>query len=506
MRNKFQIPSVLRNISSRISGFITKIENHRLLARIPRKLIRPGLAIIVFLLLGIAIYFPVATLNTKSTSEGTETLQTATSRTGELVIYASGSGTLIPADEVDLAFKTTGQVKTIYIEVGDQVEKGDLLAEVDDSDASIKYTQARRNLLELTSVAAVASAEEAVATAQSDLDSANNHLAYVISPAVFEWELEVEEAKQAVEDANAALEAAPEDEDLQAKVEKAEAYLDFTEDKLKDSWYYYEYEYLPNNFTVRDKETGEKYVAGPSDTEIIEARAAVTLAEATLQEAQYLYAALTGGEVPEDATGSGLSELESAQLELESAQVTLDGTKIYAPISGTIMSTEISVGDSVGTSVVITVADLSQFYLEVFLDETDWPNVAVGKEAEIVFDALPEKTFAGEVEQVDPGLYTSNNTSVVRAIVKLNESSSEINLPIGTAAAVDVIGGKAENAVLVPIEALHKAGDRYTVFVVENGELRLRVVEVGIQDLLYAEIKSGLEAGEVVSTGITETQ
>jgi multidrug efflux pump subunit AcrA (membrane-fusion protein) len=71
---------------------------------------------------------------------------------------------------------------------------------------------------------------------------------------------------------------------------------------------------------------------------------------------------------------------------------------------------------------------------------------------------------------------------------------------------VDVIGGKAENAVLVPIEALHKAGEQYTVFVVENGEPRLRVVEVGIQDTLYAEIKSGLNAGEVVTTGITETQ
>jgi RND family efflux transporter MFP subunit len=238
----------------------------------------------------------------------------------------------------------------------------------------------------------------------------------------------------------------------------------------------------------------------------MEARAAVTGAEATLQEAKWLLAALTGGEVPEDATGSGLSELESAQLDLESAQADLDGTKLYAPISGTIMSVDMSVGDTSGTGTVITVADLSQYYLEIFLDETDWGNVAVDYEAEIIFDAVPEKTFAGEVVQVDPGLYTSNNTSVVRAIVKMNSSTEEINLPIGTAASVDVIGGKAENAVLIPIEALHKAGEQYTVFVVENGEPRLRVVEVGIQDTLYAEIKSGLNAGDVVTTGITETQ
>ncbi len=58
-----------------------------------------------------------------------------------------------------------------------------------------------------------------------------------------------------------------------------------------------------------------------------------------------------------------------------------------------------------------------------------------------------------------------------------------------------------------PIEALHKTDSgTYTVFVMENGAPKLRVVEIGIQDLLYAQVTSGLEAGEVVTTGITETQ
>jgi len=506
MHSKSRLLTALRGISAKLSAFTTKIENSRLLARVPKKLTRLVLIIIALSIVGSAVYFPVTALTAKSTTEGTDTLQTAVARTGDLVIYASGTGTLTASDEVDLAFKTNGQVKAIYFEVGDEVQKGDLLAEVDDTDVQIKYTQAKRTLLEVTSAAAIAEAEEAVAAAQSDLDSANSHLAYVISPDVFLWELKVEEATQVVRDAKAALEASPNDKDLEEKLKQAEDYLTYAEDTLGGNWYYYEHEYVPYHFTVWDKETHKKYVAAPSETEIMESRAAATGAEATLQEAKWLLAALTGSEVPEDATGSGLSELESAQLDLESAQVTLDGTQIYAPISGTVMSLDTSVGDTAGTGTVITVADLSQYYLEIFLDETDWGNVAVGYEAEIIFDALPEKTFAGEVIQVDPGLYTSNNTSVVRAIVKLNSATDEINLPIGTAASVDVIGGKAENAVLIPIEALHQAGEQYTVFVIENDEPRLRVVEVGIQDLLYAEIKSGLNAGDIVTTGITETQ
>jgi multidrug efflux pump subunit AcrA (membrane-fusion protein) len=72
---------------------------------------------------------------------------------------------------------------------------------------------------------------------------------------------------------------------------------------------------------------------------------------------------------------------------------------------------------------------------------------------------------------------------------------------------VDVIGGKAEDAVLIPVEALHEIdGGKYTAFVMENGSPRLRTVEVGLQDITYAEIRSGIEAGEIVTTGIVETQ
>ena len=72
---------------------------------------------------------------------------------------------------------------------------------------------------------------------------------------------------------------------------------------------------------------------------------------------------------------------------------------------------------------------------------------------------------------------------------------------------MDVISGEAKDAVLVPVEALHKIDDgRYTLFVMENGSPRLRVVEVGLQDITYAEIKSGLDAGAIVTTGIMETQ
>ena len=73
-------------------------------------------------------------------------------------------------------------------------------------------------------------------------------------------------------------------------------------------------------------------------------------------------------------------------------------------------------------------------------------------------------------------------------------------------AAVDIVGGRAENAILVPVEALRELGPgEFAVFVLQDGEPRLRPVEVGIMDFTFAEIISGLEAGETVTTGIVET-
>jgi multidrug efflux pump subunit AcrA (membrane-fusion protein) len=73
-------------------------------------------------------------------------------------------------------------------------------------------------------------------------------------------------------------------------------------------------------------------------------------------------------------------------------------------------------------------------------------------------------------------------------------------------AAVDIVGGRAENAILIPVEALRELGPgEFAVFVLQDGEPRLRPVEVGIMDFTFAEILSGLEAGETVTTGIVET-
>ena len=468
---------------------------------------------VILLIAGFAGYYYYTNIfQPAQTTTSEPELQTATARRGDLIIYASGSGTLSSANEASFGFETSGQVVDILVSVGDYVEAGQVLAQLEDTSAQSNLEMAQRDYLELTSQASIASAKQQVAEIGDTLNTTRATLGWLVSPSVVTWEERVMEAENA-------LQQAKDDGLTNDKIAEAEQALKLAQANLLSAHNAY-YDYLVENFAetetvgsrggtyervVKDDD-GNPVINYPTDLEIALARSEYELAQANLQEAQWYLSTLQGEEIPANATGSNLAALENALANLKTAKDNLDATQLVAPISGTVMSFDFGVGDTVGTSSIVTIADLDQAYLEVFLDETDWANIKVRYPVEAIFDILPEKTFNGEVVQVDPGLYTSGNTSVIRALVKLDTSQS-FNLPLGTSAAVDVIGGRAENAVLIPVEALRETSPgAYAVFVVEDDKPRLRVIEVGIQDLLYAEVKSGLEAGEIVTTGITETQ
>ena len=237
---------------------------------------------------------------------------------------------------------------------------------------------------------------------------------------------------------------------------------------------------------------------GPAEDDILAAETAVRQAELGYQQA------LLNKELDEKI---GVAQ---AELTLQTAQNALADTELIAPTGGTIMAISASPGEIVSAGQLITLADLSQPILEVYLDETDLDKIAVDYEVEVIFDALPDEVFTGRVVEVDPMLSDLNNVTTVRALVRLDEASfsKPQTLPVGLNAAVEVIGGRAQNTLLVPVEAVREISPgEYAVFVIgESGEPELRFVEVGLMDFSFAEILSGLELGETVTTGLVETE
>ena len=428
------------------------------------------------------------------------TLQTAVARTGNISVTASGTGTLIASQQVNLAFKTSGTLTQLNVAVGSQVKASDVLAQLDDSTQQTALAQAQQALLELTSPAAIATAQGNVAADEQTVyndQAALNNLTYQNSnPAAIQNALSnLVLAQNNLSNAQKKYNNVPGDPSTDAG--KANAYQTLYSAQLA-------YNSAVANYNLS--------VAQPNQILLDTDTAALALAKAKLVEDQTLVAALTGGTVPSNPTGSGYDALQQAKLNLQTAQQNEAETTLSSPISGTVMSISNSVGDTVGSgSTFVTIADLSQAEVQIFMDPNDWSNLKVGYEADVSFDALPNQTFIGKVTQITPQLVTIQGNDVVEGLVELNpsqasQSNDPFSLPLGVSANVDVVAAQVRNAVLVPIQALHQLSPgNYAVFVMVGGKPTLRVVTVGLQDPTFAEIKTGLKAGDVVTTGIQAT-
>jgi HlyD family secretion protein len=458
------------------------------------------------------VYMPTRTSTRSSTTP------TTVAQRGDLVVSASGTGTLIANSDATFGFETSGQVTDVNIKVGDQVEAGQVLAQLDDTLLQMKYKEAQQALQELYSAASIASVEQEIATAQDTEYYAHEWLKYLLSPEVVEAEENLAIAQQKLADARAQAAANPSDAANQAVKEKEQA-IAFLEDKLTQAQTYYQSEYLPENFgvyenigsrrhpkqvlaTYIDPKTGEELpeIDTPSADDIATARNNLAQAQQSIKEGQEYLELLKSGSIPEGATGTKLTTLYEAQLAVDNAKAALDATELIAPISGTVTSLDLSLGKQVDTTSVITISQLSQPYIvDAYLDEADWGTAKVGNKVNVTFDLLPEKTFPGAVTLVYPELDPSFEASLVQINVQLDQSLSQ-DLPAGTGATVEVVGGEANRVVLVPVSAVHENDGVHYVNVIQNGQKVKRTVEIGLKNDSYAEVKSGLEAGETVVT------
>jgi RND family efflux transporter MFP subunit len=464
-----------------------------------------------------------------------EAIATYTVSQGDLAITASGSGTLIPAAEVAAGFRSNGVLVELLVEVGDEVEAGDVLARLDDTDVRDQMAQAEISLRQAELM--LAGLTEAVdpadlASAQASLSSAKADLTRLTAPPADQDLLASQENLKSAQEALAELLAGP-DEDV---VAAAEADLTLAEMSLQQAQAAYDRvahrEDVGQTQQAMDlwqattnydkaKAEYEEALEGATADEIADARSKVAQAQAQLDalleepDADELAAAeakvaQAQASLDELLAGASAADLEAAQLSVDQAQLNLDSarrslddTVLVAPAGGTVIAVEAQVGESVGTAALITLADLEVPQVQFWVEEADLASVAVGNRVEIVFEALPDYTYPGEILRVDPMLVTVDGTSAVQSYASVDLSSYPVALLSGMNAEVEVVAGEAHDAVLVPIQALRELGPgQNAVFVVlPSGELEMRVVVVGLKDFVNAEILSGLEPGDVVSLG-----
>jgi RND family efflux transporter MFP subunit len=454
---------------------------------------------------------------------------------GDIVITASGSGTLSSPHEAALSFQQGGVVTAILIALGDKAEANQPLVRLDSADAKSDVAQAEISLrlAELSQSDLANVTPEELATAQASLSSAKADLTDLTASAASQKVIAARETLKSAQAKLAQLEAGPTAAslaDVSATLRKAEVAVQEAQTEYdKISW--------RNDVGTTSQaadlqsatityESAKAAYAGawPTQDEIASARAevataqadlndlleapdtdAVAAAEAKVTEAQEQLNTLLNGANSKDSQEAELN-VAQAQLDLANAQRTLAEMTLVAPIAGTVTALDAEVGATVGTASIVTISDMDQPQILFWVEETDLASVATGNAVKIVFEALPDYTFPGKIVSVDPATVDVDGTTAVQARASIDLSAQPVKLLSGMNAEVEIVAAEARNALLVPVEALHQADSgSYTIAIVgANGAIEERPVEVGIKDLVNAQIISGVTEGEAISLGTAQ--
>lgn len=380
------------------------------------------------------------------------TYQTSAVTTGDLEVSISASGKVQPKNYVDVGAQVSGQLEAFFIEVGDSVEKGELLAQIDETLAATKVEADRAQLKET-------------------------------------------QASYAQQEASLEL----------SKANAVRAEMLFAADAISQAEY---------QAAVADKK--------------------IALARLTQLEAQ----------------------IERQNSTLEADLATLEFAKIYAPISGTVVSQSAVEGQTLNanqtTPTILRIADLSVMTVEAEVSEADVLRVAKGQDA--YFTTLGgEEKWQSTVRQVLPQPEVLNDVVLYKVLLDV-ANKGDVLKPEMTAQ-VFFVSGRATDAVLAPVAALRdgRAGrgergergrqpergglmsanaqeanseaprnpnreamrdiirenpdaERKMVLVMRDGKPEPQPVLVGIKNRTQAEILFGLEPGDELVIGETQVQ
>ena len=327
---------------------------------------------------------------------------TVTRGTIEEVVTAQGK--LEAKQYVDVGTQVSGQVKTIHVEIGDTVTKGELLAEID---PRVYQAQVEANEARINSLKAQLSQQKAEQTlAEQNLKRNQNLIAI-----------------------NAVSQQALQESESQAAVEKAQV-------------------------------------------------------------------------------DSIVAQIQETESNLQGSRTSLGFTKIYAPMAGTVTTMPAREGQTLNANqtapIILQVANLDTMTVRAQVAEADVTRLKEGMAVYFTTLGNTERRWQGTVRQILPSPQIVNDVVLYDVLIDVKNEGRQ--LMTGMTAQVFFIFAKAENATIIPAEALtrpvpkedNELGKAYRVSVMAKTGQEQRVIRVGLQTRTQAEVKAGLEAGDQI--------
>ena len=205
--------------------------------------------------------------------------------------------------------------------------------------------------------------------------------------------------------------------------------------------------------------------------------------------------------------------IQLRQAALDAAQVNLGYASIVSPVDGTVVSRNVTMGQTVASSfqtptLFLIASDLAKMQVDANVSESDVGGIKPGDKATFTVDAYQKRKFEGKVAQVRQSPQTVQNVVTYDIVISVN--NSDLALMPGLTAASRIVVDQRNDVTRVPNQALRyvprsvpraAASDQARVWVLRDGEPVAVAVVTGLDDDSFTEIVSGdLKPGDLVIT------
>ncbi len=355
------------------------------------------------------------------------------------------TGTFVADESSDIAPPVAGRVIRTPVDVGAFVKQGQVICELDHRDAELKLRQVRAQLAEAT--AGVKQAQLRIGLGAGSFDEAKVP--------------EVAAARANYESAQA-----------QAKLAAADAQR-------------------YSNLVASGDVSRSAFEKARTQQETADAQANASR--------QQLEGALNAARQSYQGVSSSEASLDAVRAQVAQAEKGLADTYIRAPFDGYISERPVSAGEYVAlTNKIATIVRVKTLKLQLQTPEQRAAKAKLGMEVLARVSAYPDREFEGKVSAINPAVDPNSRVFILEA--RFSNPDNAVRPGMFSTARVVLPGG--ENAVFVPRKAVvrDKTTDSNLIYVVDNGQARMRVVLTGESDSDSIRIQSGLSGGELVIT------
>lgn len=497
----------LKGAGRKIGGFVKK---HKLLT-----------VLLVLILIAAIVAGVIWRGKGKKPQMQTMTIETARIEKMDLTNSVSVTGTLATANG-KTASTTLKDIKVtkVYVEVGDEVQEGDIICTFDSSDIEDALADAKNNYAVNRQLDAldnyetqyqdtVSDAENSLQDAKDTRDAYKN--AYANAQTAEQEALDklnsvkaqydTDSLKNAYDQATSALKSVIEAVDSTVTITDLESYLSSVNGSLPESC-----------SSAYSAYQNAKAAYGEAQKAVSEAQSAYEQAQAAASQAYSAYSqAQSAREQAQDQYDSTVEQAEKtyekAKLQdqlvsdddalnkIEDYEEQLSDCTVYASMSGTITALNVEEDNVFAGGTIYEIQDVHNFIVDATVDEYDVVNLEKGQTAYVKTDSLGDEELEGEVTYVAPtgttGQTMGSNSGTASYEIQITLNEPQDKLRAGMTASVSIALEESRDALAVPYDCVQTNADGDSViYVDDNGEKKEVKVTTGIETDYYTEVIS----------------